>query len=222
MKIHLGQPVLQGNQIIADQNREQFCHHNLLVLNIISSPGAGKTTFLEKWIQQERDRLRIGVIEGDVATTLDAQRIVACGAEVVQINTHGACHLDAGMIARSLGHFNLAKLDCLVIENVGNLVCPAEFDLGETLRITLLSTTEGDDKPAKYPASFRQSDAVLVTKTDLLPHVPFDLERVYASLRDLKPDLPVFPLSAISGEGMKCWTQWLRSNRSLLSGESSE
>lgn len=206
---------------MASKNRERFRHHKLQVLNLMSSPGAGKTTLLEAWIRQEKERLRIGVIEGDVATTLDAQRVAACGAEVVQINTHGACHLDAEMIAKALSHFDLAKLDCLVIENVGNLVCPAEFDLGETLRITLLSTTEGDDKPAKYPTSFRLSDAVLLTKTDLLPHVSFDPELVYASLRALNPDLPVFPLSAITGEGMEHWTQWLLSKRSLLSGEGS-
>jgi len=213
VKVKLGYPVLQANQAIADRNREAFQRHFLLVLNLMSSPGAGKTTFLERWIRLAEDRLRLGVIEGDVATTLDAERIAACGTEVVQINTHGACHLDAGMIARTLGHFDLARLDCLVIENVGNLVCPADFDLGETLRVTLLSTTEGADKPEKYPAAFRHADAVLLTKTDLLPYVPFDLTRFHGTLSRLNPDAPVFQICALTGEGMEQWTQWLLSRR---------
>lgn len=213
MRIEVGRPVLRGNQAIADQNRALFHRHGVLVLNMISSPGAGKTTFLERWIRQARDRLRIGVIEGDIATTLDADRIAACGVPAVQINTHGACHLDAGMIARTLDHFDLAELDCLVIENVGNLVCPAEFDLGESLRITLLSTTEGEDKPAKYPASFRRSDAMLLTKTDLLPYLDFDPERFCASMQGINPAVPIFWISSVTGEGMAQWTDWLLGRR---------
>ncbi|HWI62511.1 MAG TPA: hydrogenase nickel incorporation protein HypB [Symbiobacteriaceae bacterium] len=221
MRIPLETRLLQGNQTIASQNRELFRRHSLLVLNLVSSPGAGKTTFLERWISQAKAHLRIGVIEGDVATTLDAERIAACGVPAVQINTHGACHLDAGMVARAAGQFDLAALDCLVVENVGNLVCPAEFDLGESLRVTLLSTAEGADKPAKYPASFRHADAVLLTKTDLLPVVPFDLQCFQASVGRLNPDVPVFHISAVTGEGLDQWTDWLRGQLSALSDEGS-
>lgn len=213
MRISLGQPLLQGNQTLAEQNRAIFRGHPLLVLNMMSSPGAGKTTLIEEWIKQTKELLRIGVIEGDVATSLDAERIAACGADVVQINTHGACHLDAGMITRSLNHFDLAKLDYLLIENVGNLVCPAEFDLGEDLRITLLSTTEGADKPAKYPTSFRLAHAVILTKIDLLPYVPFDRQQFQNSLYDLNRTAPVFEISALTGEGMAQWTQWIMRQR---------
>lgn len=221
MRIPLERKLLQGNQMIASQNRELFRRHSVVVLNLVSSPGAGKTTFLERWIREAKAHLRIGVIEGDVATTLDAERIAACGVPAVQINTHGACHLDASMIARAAGQFDLAALDCLVVENVGNLVCPAEFDLGETLRVTLLSTAEGEDKPAKYPASFRHADAVLLTKADLLSVVPFDLRRFHESLAELNPAVPVFRISAVTGEGMAQWTDWLQARLSALSGEGS-
>lgn len=221
MRINLGQPLLRQNQTLAEQNRAIFRGHPVLVLNLISSPGAGKTTLLEAWIRQSRERLRIGVIEGDLATTLDAERIAACGAEVVQINTRGACHLDAGMIARALEQFDLARLDTLIIENVGNLVCPAEFDLGEHLRITLLSTAEGSDKPAKYPTSFRLADAVILTKTDLLPCVPFDRQQFQGALHDLNPGVPVFPICGLTGEGIAQWTQWLDTKRQGLNGGSS-
>ncbi len=215
-------PVLQGNQLTAERNRAIFRQNKVTVLNLMSSPGAGKTAFLERWVGQAGKRLRIGVIEGDVATTLDAERIARCGAPVVQINTHGACHLDAGMIARALDHFDLAALDCLVIENVGNLVCPAEFDLGETLRITLLSLTEGQDKPAKYPTAFQRSDAVVLTKVDLLPHLPVDLEQLCAQVRQLNPGAPVLRTSAVTGEGFEQWIQWLQGQLKARSGAGSE
>lgn len=208
MRIKLEQPVLQGNEAAAKANRARFLRHHLPVLNLISAPGAGKTTFLECWLAQTA--LRVGVIEGDLATTLDAERIAACGAEVVQINTHGACHLDATMVARALDQLDLESLDCLVIENVGNLVCPAAFDLGETLRITLLSLTEGEDKPAKYPTSFRRADAVLLTKVDLLPYLRCDLDRLTGSIHALNPDVPILYVSAQSGEGMTEWSEWLQ------------
>jgi hydrogenase nickel incorporation protein HypB len=209
MRIAVGKPVLAGNQAIAGRNRAAFARHSVLVLNLMSSPGAGKTTFLERWLPQVRERLRIGVIEGDIATTLDAERIAACGVPAVQINTRGACHLDARMIERVLCHFDLPGLDCLIIENVGNLVCPAEFDLGETLRITLASTAEGEEKPVKYPASFRGANAVLLTKTDLLPVLTFDVDRFCGAVRELNPAMPIFPISAVTGEGMAAWTEWL-------------
>ena len=213
VRVPLRHPVLQGNQVIADGNRALLRCHSVLAVNLISAPGAGKTTLLEGWIPRVQERVSVGVIEGDIATTLDAQRIAACGVAAVQINTHGACHLDADMIARALAGLDLAALDCLVIENVGNLVCPAEFDLGEALRVILLSTTEGADKPAKYPASFRRADAIILNKVDLLPYVNFDLKQFHAALRELNPGAPVFPVSALSGEGMASWTDWLLARR---------
>lgn len=213
MRVVLHQPVLAGNQAIADAIRERLQAEGVFCLNLISSPGAGKTTFLERWLPRVGSHLRVGVIEGDIATTIDAERIAACGVHTVQINTHGACHLDARMIATALDQFDLGALDLLVIENVGNLVCPADFDLGEQLRITLLSTAEGADKPAKYPTSFRRSDAVILTKTDLLPHVPFDVDTFRETVHRLNPEAPVFPVSALRGEGIERWTEWLLARR---------
>lgn len=213
MRVPLHQPVLAGNQALADQNRARLRSHGLFCLNLISSPGAGKTTFLERWLPLVRRHLRAGVVEGDIATTLDAERIAACGVQAVQINTAGACHLDAQMVAGALDHLELGALDLLIIENVGNLVCPVEFDLGEHLRITLLSTPEGADKPDKYPAAFRRADAVILTKTDLLPHVPFDFDAFRASLQRLHAQAPIFPVAAPRGEGLERWTEWVLARR---------
>lgn len=212
-RISLKHSVLQGNQKIAEQNRQIFNHYSITSINFMSSPGAGKTTFLESLLLNMNAPEKIGVIEGDIATTLDAERIAACGARVVQINTHGACHLNADMISKVLHHFNLSQLDYLFIENVGNLVCPIEFDLGESLRVTILSTTEGTDKVAKYPAAFQCSDAIILNKMDLLPYLNFDLNHFYSSVKNFNPYASIFEVSACKREGIAQWTKWLQTKR---------
>ncbi|RXT07956.1 hydrogenase nickel incorporation protein HypB [Ammoniphilus sp. CFH 90114] len=208
-KVAIQRDVLWDNKLKADENREKFNQYSILTINLMSSPGSGKTTFLERTIESLQDKLRIGVIEGDVATSLDAERIASLGTKVIQINTHGACHLNSNMIGSVLPHFQLQELDCLLIENVGNLVCPAEFDLGEHLRITILSTTEGTDKVLKYPTVFQCADVVILNKIDLLPYVPFHLESFCQTLREMNPKVQLFLVSALRGEGMDTWINWL-------------
>ncbi|MBP1931107.1 hydrogenase nickel incorporation protein HypB [Ammoniphilus resinae] len=208
-QITLKQQVLQGNKIIADKNRQILREHSVFMINLMSSPGAGKTTLLESSLPYIKKHVRIGVIEGDVATTLDAERIAAFGVNVAQINTHGACHLDAQMISRALASLDLNNLDLLVIENVGNLVCPSEFDLGENLRVSLLSITEGADKVMKYPSVFAYSDAVILNKLDLLPYVNFDMDQFLSTFQKCNPSAPIFKVSASNGEGMESWIRWL-------------
>ncbi|WCN37436.1 hydrogenase nickel incorporation protein HypB [Aneurinibacillus uraniidurans] len=208
-RIYIERHVLQGNKDMAKENSDRLRQHDILTLNFLSSPGAGKTTLLERVIDEMKSKYEIAVIEGDVATTLDSERIAAHGVHAVQINTHGACHLDAKMIAQALDRFDLAAVDLLIIENVGNLVCPAEFDLGEDLRVVMLSTTEGVDKVAKYPVVFQRADAVILNKTDLLPYIQFDVEQFKADVHRLNPDVPIFYVSALNGEGMHDWIEWL-------------
>ncbi|TBL80303.1 hydrogenase nickel incorporation protein HypB [Paenibacillus thalictri] len=208
-RIHLEQHVLQGNKLIAGQNRDRFQRHHVLAVNVLSSPGAGKTTLLERLAEQLKTKLRMAVIEGDIATTLDSERIAAHGVQAVQINTHGACHLDARMVMQALEYVELADIDLLIIENVGNLVCPAEFDLGEELDIVVLSATEGEDKVAKYPFVFKKADAVILNKTDLLPYIPFDVERFEAEVRLLNVAAPIFQVSALKRDGLDEWIGWL-------------
>lgn len=209
MKVKLISNILDANAAMAEQNRQLFKEQGIFVLNLMSAPGAGKTTLLEKTIEDLKGKLRIGVIEGDICTTQDAERIAAHGIPVVQINTDGACHLDANMIARSAQNLPLAEIDLLVIENVGNLVCPAEFDLGENLKAMLISVTEGNDKPTKYPLMFRESRAVLVNKLDLQPYTDFSLEILQKDMAQLNPEAEVFFISAKTGEGITAWIQWL-------------
>lgn len=187
-------------------------------LNLISSPGAGKTTLLEQTIARLKGKLTVGVIEGDLYTARDAGRISAQGAAAVQINTGGTCHLNAAMVARALEELPLASLDLLFIENVGNLVCPAAFYLGEHCKVALLSVAEGSDKPAKYPGVFREARAVVVTKLDLLPYTDFDLAGCTAELKELNPELNIFVLSAKTGAGMEGWLAWLTGFK-LIKGE---
>ena len=202
--------LLSANDRLAAHNREHFDAHRVLAINLMSSPGAGKTSLLERTIEALSPRLRIAVIEGDLATENDARRIRAKGVPAVQITTGNACHLDARMVHGALHDLALQGLDLLFIENVGNLVCPASFALGQHLDVTLLSVPEGDDKPEKYPVMFRSSDLLLITKTDLLPLLPeFDPARAEAALRSLASAAPVLRLSCRSGAGIDRWCQWL-------------
>lgn len=201
--------ILEANDRLADQLRAIYAANRLLALNLMSSPGAGKTSLLERTLTDLRDELRMAVIEGDLQTNNDAVRVAATGAQAVQINTDGGCHLDSSMVLEALKQMDLSGLDVLFIENVGNLVCPAEFDLGEAAKVTLLSVTEGDDKPEKYPMMFAESKALLLNKIDLLPYVDFSLEKASRFARALNPELLVFPISCRTGEGLRPWYDWL-------------
>jgi hydrogenase nickel incorporation protein HypB len=209
MKIKVVRDILEANDRIAELNREVFRNNKLFVINLMSSPGAGKTTLLERTIEALKDRLRIGVIEGDIQSSHDAERIARKKVPVVQINTGGACHLDGNMIRETLPEFNLKELDLLVVENVGNLVCPAEFKVGEDLKVMILSVAEGDDKPSKYPLMFHESSVLLVNKIDLLPYVDCSVEKIREDSLRINPDLTLFPVSCKTGEGLDAWTSWL-------------
>ncbi len=208
-ELEVSRPILEANQRLARENRRRFREAGVKVLNLISSPGAGKTSVLEQTLARTRRRLRVAVVEGDIQTTEDAQRVAACGVKAVQIETRGACHLDGAMLARTLDAFDLESLDLLIVENVGNLVCPVEFDLGEDMKVAVLSVTEGDDKPAKYPQLFQEAGVLLVNKIDLLPHVDCDLERIHRTSRRLNPRQVVFDISCRSGQGLERWVEWL-------------
>lgn len=211
MEIPVVRNVLEANQKIAAGLRADFARRGILVLNLISSPGAGKTSLLERTLRDLAPELRMAVIEGDLQTDNDARRVAATGAQAVQINTEGGCHLDSNLVAEALKSLNLDGIDILFIENVGNLVCPVEFDCGEDVMVALLSVAEGDDKPEKYPLLFHRAGVMLLNKIDLLPYVDFDTSRATAHARRLNPDLPVFEVSCRSGEGLAHWYAWLRS-----------
>jgi len=210
MKIPVVKQILEANERIADQNRAIFDEKGLLVINLMSSPGAGKTTLLEKTIDALNDTLRIGVIEGDIQSSRDAERIALKGVPAVQINTGGACHLDGNMIRDTFAEMDLDSLDLLVVENVGNLVCPAEFRLGEDFKVMILSVAEGDDKPSKYPLMFRESAVLLINKIDLLPYVDCSLAKIREEAFKINPHLTVFDVSCKTGEGLDLWTAWLK------------
>ena len=201
--------ILAKNDHLAEHNRAWLAQHRVLALNLMGAPGSGKTSLLERTIRSF-EPASLAVIEGDQATANDADRIRAAGGRVIQINTGTGCHLDAGMVAGSLEQLAPAAGSVVVIENVGNLVCPALFQLGEARRVVVLSAAEGDDKPVKYPHMFRAADLVLINKIDLLPHVDFDVEKAAAHARALNPRVLVLPVSARSGEGMDAWCAWLR------------
>ncbi len=208
----IGKKILSANEEYAFKNSQLLADNKLLCLNMISSPGSGKTTLLARTCTDLKDKLSIGVIEGDIRTDLDAQRIRATEAAAVQIETNGACHLAADQINRALQILPMKNLDVVVIENVGNLVCPSAFELGEHAKVVVLSVAEGDDKPAKYPAIFAKSDVLLVNKIDLLEAAglsDFDLERVRAEATRLNKDIKIFPVSARTGQGMKDWYDYL-------------
>jgi len=211
-KKKIGKKILSANEEYALKNSRFLAQQKKLCLNMISSPGSGKTTILARTISELKGKIKIGVIEGDIQTDFDAQKIRATGAPAVQINTGGACHLSAAQISDALQNLPLADLDLIFIENVGNLVCPSAFELGETAKVVVLSVAEGDDKPAKYPAIFAKSKVLLVNKIDLLRAgdlVDFDIERVKADARKLNKGIEIFPISAKTGEGMNDWYDWL-------------
>jgi len=207
--LNLGSGILSGNDRVAEQNRGAFKALNLLALNVVSSPGAGKTTLLAKTINELKGRLRCGVIVGDLATDNDAARLRTTGAPVVQIATGTLCHLEAAMVAEAMKQLDLRALDLLIIENVGNLVCPASFDLGESLRVVLHSVTEGEDKPLKYPPMFHSADVVVVTKTDMAGPAGFDRDLALKNIRQSAPRAKTFELASRTGDGVKAWCDHL-------------
>ncbi len=222
MKIKVVSNILKANDSIAEENRGLFKENGLFVINLISSPGAGKTSLLEKTIHLlssptskggDRGGISIGVIEGDIATTRDAERIEKTGARVIQINTNGACHLDSNMIRTSLRDFSLNGLDILFIENVGNLVCPANFNLGEDVKAVILSITEGDDKPKKYPGIFREARVLIINKTDLLPYTECSIDKIKKESLEINPNLNIFEVSCRSREGLDRWCNWVKAQK---------
>jgi hydrogenase nickel incorporation protein HypB len=203
--------VLEKNDALAAANRERLALHGVFAVNLVSSPGAGKTSLLERTIEQLKGRVHLGVVEGDVQTDLDAQRVARYGVPVVQIVTNGGCHLEAQLVSRALDALTLPALDLLVIENGGNLVCPANYDLGEAMKIVLLSTTEGDDKPLKYPAMFRHASVLVINKIDLLPFVPCDVDAMKRHALAINPKLHIFETSCTTLTGIPEWCDWLAS-----------
>ena len=211
MKVKVVAQILEANDRIAAENKKVFRESGVYVINLMSAPGAGKTSLIERTIKELYKKLRIAVIEGDIAGTDDAQRIESLGIPAVQINTGGACHLDANMINEAIADVPLKDIDLLIIENVGNLVCPAEFKVGEDMKIMILSIAEGDDKPLKYPLMFQESSALILNKIDLLPHTNADLAKIKKNSLSLNPSLKIFEVSCKTGEGITEWTSWLQS-----------
>jgi hydrogenase nickel incorporation protein HypB len=209
MKVKVVTNILEANDRIADENRRIFQEAGIYVINMMSGPGAGKTSLLVRTIQEMQKKVKIGVIEGDIAGTDDAERIDKLGVPVVQINTGGGCHLDANMIREVLPDMPLNDLDLLIIENVGNLVCPAEFKVGEDMKVMLLSVAEGHDKPLKYPLMFQESSALLLNKIDLLPYIDVDMAKIRKDSLSLNPKLKIFEVSCKTGQGISEWAQWL-------------
>ena len=207
--IRVEEDLLAKNNRLAAGNRQLFTSSHLLVLNLVSSPGSGKTSLLERTLADLNRRFNFSVLEGDQQTTNDADRIAATGVPVKQINTGAGCHLDAHMVGHGVESFDLVETDILMIENVGNLVCPAAFDLGEDHKVTVLSVTEGEDKPLKYPQMFEASDLILINKIDLLPYLDFDLEQCKAFAHQVNPMIQIIELSCRSGDGMQQWYDWL-------------
>lgn len=214
MKVKVVSRILEANDRIAEENRRKFRENGVFVINLMGAPGTGKTTFLEKTILELKGKKRIGVIEGDIAGTDDAERISSTGVPVVQINTGGACHLDANMISEVLPDIPLSDLDLLIIENVGNLVCPAEFKVGEDMKVMLLSVTEGHDKPLKYPLMFRESSVLILNKIDLLSLLDVDIDKIKRDALSLNPSLRIFEVSGKTGTGITAWTEWLKGLKS--------
>jgi len=207
--ITIERKVLEKNDAIAQQNRESFKKKNLFTMNLVSSPGSGKTSLIERTIHHTKNKFNIAVIEGDVQTSLDAERVAAYGVPVVQIVTQGACHLEAGLVRDAYGQIEKNNFEVLFIENVGNLVCPAGYDLGEDLKVVIVSTTEGDDKPLKYPAMFRNASALIINKIDLIPYVNCSLETLEKNALSINPSLKIFKTSCTTDEGINEWCNWI-------------
>ena len=204
--------VLEKNDIIAASNRELFKSHQLFSVNLVSSPGSGKTSLVEKTIEYCRNKIKMGVVEGDIQTDLDAKRVDALGIPVVQIVTHGACHLEAALVRDSLNQLPLSSLELVIIENVGNLVCPSGYDLGEDKKVVIVSTTEGDDKPLKYPAMFRNAEVIIINKIDLSPYLNTSIAELEKNALSINSELKVFKTSCTTGEGIEAWCQWLETH----------
>ena len=210
MQVEVMKNILGENDSIAEDNRKFFRDKKIFVLNLMGSPGAGKTSLLEKSIEQLKSKLNLAIIEGDLFTAKDAERIDKLGIPVVQINTMGGCHLDAPMIQKVTNALDIDSLDAVIIENVGNLVCPAEFELGENKKAVVLSITEGDDKPSKYPLIFKESSLIILNKIDLLPYLNFDLERAKKELSVMNPRAKIIEVSATTGQGISEFCEWIR------------
>jgi hydrogenase nickel incorporation protein HypB len=208
-KVHVEQDLREKNEEIAAENRKHLREHGIVSLNVMSAPGAGKTSLLYRTIPLLKEKYSIGVIEGDIQTTTDAEKIGTLGVPVHQIETGGVCHLDAAMVHSALHRIDLDSIDLLFIENVGNLVCPAEFDLGEDSRVMLLSVSEGDDKPKKYPLMFREARLLLLNKIDLLPHVSFDVQKARREAHGINPKLDIIEVSCTAGTGFERWIAWI-------------
>jgi hydrogenase accessory protein HypB len=209
MEIKIMKNILDRNQNKANEIRNLLKLKKILMVNIISSPGAGKTTLLERTCEVLGAKFRIGVIEGDITTDRDAQRLKKYNIPIIVINTEGGCHLDSNSISKVLDNFDLDNLDVLFVENVGNLICPSQFDLGESFKLAVVSTTEGDDKPAKYPMLFREAKAVLLNKIDLIPYTNFNFENFSSDLKKLNGQIPVFEISCTRGDGLREWYMWI-------------
>ena len=209
MEIEMKQKILGKNDQLADDLRKRFAENHVYVVDLMASPGSGKTSTILATIDALRDEFNIAIIEGDIASSVDAEKISAQGIPAVQINTGGACHLESNMIKRAVDVLDLERLDLIIMENVGNLVCPTDFDLGENAKIMILSVPEGDDKPLKYPGIFQISQAVILNKVDTMPVFNFDRDAFYDSVHQLNPQAPIFPISATNGEGVEQWASWL-------------
>jgi len=209
MHIEINKPILEKNDKLAAELRQRFADNHVYVVDLLASPGSGKTSTILATIDALRDEFNIAIIEGDIASSVDAEKIKAQGIPAVQINTGGACHLESAMLKRAIDVLDLERLDLIIIENVGNLVCPTDFDLGENAKIMILSVPEGDDKPLKYPGIFQIAQAVILNKVDTLPVFDFDREAFETAVRDLNPKAPIFPIAATKGTGVDEWASWL-------------
>ena len=218
-RVQVVENILSANDRLAGENRSRLDRHSVLGLNLMASPGAGKTSLIERTLAALKDDLRVAVVDGDVATSIDADRAAAAGATAVQINTGGECHLDAVMLHGALQELPLDTLDLLIVENVGNLICPASFALGTHFSVLIASVPEGDDKPYKYPAMYRGVQALVINKTDLQPYVEFNLDYFRAGVELLNPGLVTFPLSCRTGEGLESWLEWVRTQLKVLRQE---